>query len=234
MAGKLALVAVAGLLGAAVLLPLGVGLSGRDLAGLSELLGGGPACGAVTGAERQVALPLASTGRLVIALPATIRYKPGGQAEVRVRGAAALVDHVRLEGDTLRLDCNQGWHGARLAVEVSGPAIADWTLLGSGKLDLPAVDQPALRLRLRGSGDIAAAGAAERVEVEVRGSGKARLKELAARSAEISIRGSGDAQLTAQTAADVSIRGSGTVELFGNPTLRRADIRGSGRIRQAS
>ena len=46
------------------------------------------------------------------------------------------------------------------------------------------------------------------------------------------IRGSGDATLTAQVDADVSISGSGDVALFGNPAMRRSQVKGSGSITQ--
>jgi len=105
-------------------------------------------------------------------------------------------------------------------------------LLGSGDLTLSQINQPQLRLSIRGSGSVAATGAADTVGLNISGSGAARLKDLAAKSVQIDIRGSGDAQLSAQADADISISGSGNVELFGRPILRRSEIRGSGRIVQ--
>ncbi|WFU07167.1 DUF2807 domain-containing protein (plasmid) [Rhizobium sp. CB3171] len=234
MKGKLAFVATTGLIGAVVLLALGIGLSGRDWADARQLWGAIPsACASTTSAKPQVTLALTAGDSLAIDLPASVRYQPGGKAEVVVNGDPTLLDHVRMEGHRLSLDCDAGWFASKLAVSVSGPAITDWKLLGSGDLTLSQIDQPQLSLSIRGSGRVAASGTADTVDVDISGSGAARLKELTAKSAQIKIRGSGDAQMTAQTDADVFISGSGNVELFGRPILRRSEIRGSGRIVQA-
>lgn len=233
MTGKLAFIATAGLIGAVVFLALGIGLSGRDWAEARHLWGAMPStCGSAASTSQQVILPFTAVDRLVINLPASVRYQPGDKAEAIISGDPALLDHVRMEGGKLSLDCDPGWVDTRLDVSLSGPAIADWKLLGSGNLTLSQINQPLLRLSIRGSGSVAATGAADTIDLDISGSGAARLKNLTAKSAEIKVRGSGDVQLAAQADADVSISGSGNVELFGRPILRRSEIRGSGRIRQ--
>lgn len=233
MIGKLAFVATAGSISAIVFLALGIGLSGRDWADARHLWGAMPStCGSAVSTRQQVTLPFTATDNLVIDLPASVRYQPGDKAEAVVSGDPALIDHVRMEGGRLGLDCDPGWLDARLDVSLSGPAISNWKLLGSGDLTLSQINQPQLWLIIRGSGSIAATGTADTVGLNISGSGAARLKDLTAKSAQIDIRGSGDAQVTAQADADVSISGSGNVELFGRPILRRSEIRGSGRIEQ--
>jgi hypothetical protein len=119
---------------------------------------------------------------------------------------------------------------AELEIDLTGPAITDWNLLGSANLTLTDNSQRQFRLNIKGSGNVMATGAVETVELKISGSGSAQLKSLVAKSAEIEIRGSGGAQLTAETNAAVSISGSGNVELFGHPNLSRSEVRGSGRI----
>ena len=75
-------------------------------------------------------------------------------------------------------------------------------------------------------------GTTQAVDLEISGSGSGRLKDLIAQSAQVEIRGSGDAEVTAQADADVSISGSGDVDLYGHPTMRRSQVRGSGSITQ--
>jgi len=233
MTGKLAFVATAGSISAIVLLALGIGLSGRDWADARHLWGARQSsCGSATSTSQQVTLPFTATDNLTIDLPASVRYQPGDKAEAVVSGDPALIDHVRMEGGKLSLDCDPGWLDSRLDVSLSGPAISNWKLLGSGDLTLSQINQPQLRLSIRGSGSVAATGAADTVGLNISGSGAARLKDLAAKSVQIDVRGSGDAQLSAQADADISISGSGNVELFGRPILRRSEIRGSGRIVQ--
>lgn len=234
MNGRLVFVAVAGTIGAVVLLSLGIGLSGRDRVDTMHLWGTmRSSCESPASARQQVTLPFTATDNLVIDLPASVRYQPGDKAEAIVSGDPALLDHVRIEGDRLSLDCDPGWFASRLDVSLSGPAISTWKLLGSGNLTLSQINQPQLRVSIKGSGSVAATGAVDMVGLDISGSGAARLRDLTAKSVQIDIRGSGDAQMTAQADADVSISGSGNVELFGRPVIRRSEIRGSGRIVQA-
>lgn len=234
MTGKLATVATTGLISALVFLTAGIALSGPQWLNAGYWWSAAQStCRSAAPEKRQITLPFSSDGSLSIDIPASVRYQPGGKAEAIVSGDPALLDHVRLEGGRLSLDCNPGWAASKLNVNLSGPAIADWKVRGSGDLTLSQLDQPELRVTLAGSGSLAATGSAHAVDLDISGSGAVRLKELTAQSVKINIRGSGDAQITAQADADVSIAGSGGVELFGHPVLRRSEIRGNGRIVQA-
>jgi hypothetical protein len=231
MIRKLKFVAAAGLIAALVFLTLGFSLAGRDwaLAGnwwrVSQ-----STCGETASANAQITLPFTAEDNLAIALAASVRYQPGPKGEAVVSGDAALLDHVRIEGGRLRLDCDPGWSAPRFDIALTGPAIKSWELLGNTDLSLTQIDQPQLRVSIKGSGSIAASGTAETIRLAISGSGKAALKDLAAKSAEVDIRGNGDAQVTAQVDADVSISGNGNVELFGHPKLRSSDVRGYGNI----
>jgi len=49
-----------------------------------------------------------------------VHYQPGGKAEAVVSGNPALLDHVRLEGGRLSLDCHPGWSMSKFDVSLSG------------------------------------------------------------------------------------------------------------------
>lgn len=233
MTGKLAFAAMAGLTGAALFLAVGIGLAGPDWINAGgSWIGGQSTCGAIASTRKEVTLPFSANDSFTIALPASVRYQPGDKAEAVISGNSTLIDHVRMEGSRLSLDCEPGWFPSRFDVSLSGPAISDWKLLGSGDLVLSQINQPELRLSIRGSGSVAATGTARTVRLEISGSGSGRLKNLIAQSAEVDIRGSGDAEVTAQADADVSISGSGDADVYGRPTMRRSEIRGSGSINQ--
>jgi hypothetical protein len=223
--------AVTGIFGAFVFLAPGVVLSGRyraDAATASRSI-----CESTASDRTQVTLPFTPGDSLAITLPGSVRYRPRDKAEAVVTGDAALLDHVHIENDTLSLDCELARRSARLEIDLTGPAITNWKLLGSADLTLTDISQRQLHLNIKGSGNVIASGAVETVGLKISGSGNAQLKSLIAKSAEIEIRGSGDTQLTAETNADVSISGSGNVELFGHPNLSRSEVRGSGRITKA-
>ena len=233
MSGKLAFAATAGLAGAAVFLAVGIGLAGPDWINAGgSWIGGQSTCGKSTSTTKEVTLPFSANDSFTVAVPATVRYRPGDKAEAVVSGDSVLVDHVRLQGSELSLDCNPGWFNNRVDVTLSGPAITDWRISGSGDLVMDEINQPALRLDIRGSGSVSATGTAQTIDLRISGSGSGRLKNLTAQSAKVSIRGSGDAEITAQADADVSISGSGDVDIYGHPTMRRSEVRGSGSISQ--
>lgn len=233
MTGKLAFVATTGLIGAVVFLTLGIGLSGRDWSDGRQLWGAMPStCGSGVSTGQQVILPFVASDDLTIDLPASVRYQPGDKAEAVVSGDPALLDHVRMEGGKLSLDCDPGWSAPRLGVALNGPAITHWKLRGNVDLSLAQIDQRELQLNIRGSSRVTATGTTDAVGLNISGSGDAELKSLIAQSAQIEIRGNGKVQVTAQSDADVSISGNGFIELFGHPKLRRSEIRGNGRVVQ--
>lgn len=232
MMRKLAYIAATGLIGSAVFLVVGFGLADQNQSVMSLWASTNSTCGPTNSTKTQTTLPFTATDNLTITVPATVQYVVGDTAEAIVSGNQALLEHVEFKDGKLQLDCDPGWMTSPLDITISSPAITTWTLLGSQQLTLPDLNQPRLTLNMRGSGSVTASGKADRVDLEISGSGSAKLKELTAQTAAIDIRGSGDAQITAKTDADVSISGSGNVALYGNPILRHQEIRGSGRIQQ--
>lgn len=233
MARKLAFFATTGLIGAAAFLTLGAVLSGVGWTDALHVWSGKASCRAGASSQQQVTLPFTASDSLAVNLPAaSVHYQPGDRAEAVISGDPALLEHVRIDAGELSLDCEPGWFASRLDVKLSGPAITNWELLGSGNLTLSQINQPRLQLSIKGSGNSSASGTADAVDLTISGSGSARMQDLTAKSVQANIYGSGDAKMTAQADADVSISGSGNVELFGRPVLRRSEIRGSGRILQ--
>src|SRR4051795_648682 len=62
-------------------------------------------CEPASSENAEVRLPFNPGNRLVIALPGSVRYRPGDKAEAVIRGEAAIVNQVRLEDGKLRLAC---------------------------------------------------------------------------------------------------------------------------------
>lgn len=234
MTRKLTLTATTGLIGAAVCLTLGIALAGPAPIKASSWLGVGEStCGSERSARQQITLPLASSDRFAILMPATVNYQPGGTAEAVISGDAALLDHVRLEGAELRLDCDPGWFASRLEVKLSGPPIADWEVRGSGDLTLEGINQPKLSVGIDGSGSVNVYGTADAVEVKISGSGETKWSDLAAETMQVTIRGSGNVSASGTAdKVDLDISGSGDAELHdliaNSVTI---NIRGSGDAR---
>lgn len=232
MTSKLTLVAATGLIGAAVFLAFGTALSGSGWASPAILWNSGATCGPARGTRHEITLPFTSSDRLVIDLPGTVHYQPSDKAQAVVSGDPALLDHVKLESGRLSLDCDPGWFASRLDVNLSGPAITRWDLLGNVDLTLSQINQPQLQVSIKGSGNAIATGTTDAIDLSIFGSGEARFDRLIAKTAAVQIYGSGDAKINAKSDADVSIAGSGNVEVSGHPEMRRTEIKGSGRIVQ--
>ena len=103
---------------------------------------------------------------------------------------------------------------------------------GSGDIDADGIGADAFEVRSDGSADIALRGTADRLEVDLDGSGDADLGELEAVEARVAVRGSGDADVRADKRLDVNVDGSGDVRYHGDPALTR-HVDGSGDLSRA-
>jgi hypothetical protein len=168
---------------------------------------------------------------LEIDLPAKTYYQPGPKAEAIVTGDPDLVRHVRLIGGRLDLDTAPACVPAGvIVVRITGPAVANWHLNGSGDLNLSNISQDALRINVTGSGRVVANGTVQQESLRISGSGAADLRGVAAASVTVRTSGSGNAEITSQQAADIHVSGSGSVTLHGHPGQMHSEVSGSGRI----
>jgi hypothetical protein len=196
----------------------------------------------------QVTRTEAFTGgeRLILDASFGVTYVQGPAATVRLEGPQAAIDRVRIDGPRIGFDDEDpdsvtvrfGPHGITgwsnldgVRVIVTAPSVNDFEINGSGDLDIQGYDQPALNLRIAGSGDARATGRTARLEVDIAGSGEADLRALEAGDADLAIDGSGeiDAAPTGQVA--VAISGSGDVRLRRQPAALSSDVAGSGDVR---
>jgi Putative auto-transporter adhesin, head GIN domain len=159
----------------------------------------------------------------------------GEPQRVRVRAGEKVIDDVRTEvrDGTLQVTFDHdGFGGDDVIVEASAPSLAGVAASGSGDIDVDGIEADAFDLRSDGSADIALAGTAGRLAVNLDGSGDADLAELAARDARVFVGGSGDADVRAEQRLDVTVDGSGDVRYHGSPALTQHDD-GSGELSRA-
>ena len=152
-------------------------------------------------------------------------------SDIVLRGAPATIDRVELHGSRLVLRCRPAG-GTRLEVSLPGTTLHRIGISGAARVALEDFHQPALALRIRGSGSVQAHGAVDRLSVNVAGSGEARLGGLATRDLTVKVSGSGDVEASPTAAADVAISGSGRVRLLTRPARLDTRISGSGRLVQ--
>jgi hypothetical protein len=186
------------------------------------------------GRQSSVNLAWDAGDRLDIDLPAVVDYRPGPKAEAVISGDSWLLQHVRLAAGRLGYDVGfDCFPAGKLAVQLTGPAVTNWRMHGSGRLSLSELEQDALDIGISGSGSVIANGTVRRMLLHISGSGSAEMSKLALKSAELRVSGSGEADIAPQEEADIHISGSGNVLLHGHPARIQSRISGSGRISEA-
>jgi hypothetical protein len=115
-------------------------------------------------------------------------------------------------------------------IHATGPlrGSLELSIKGSGNVDLP-VDMTSLAVQITGSGSAKFEGKAAALTVEVKGSGDLSAATLEAEKVSVNVAGSGNVDLSAAAELSVSIAGSGNVTYAGTPTLNK-QITGSGTL----
>lgn len=168
---------------------------------------------------------------LQIDMPAEVVYTQGPETRIEISGPTSIINQVAIDGDRLHFT-DEGRLPRRetITIVVIAPSVKKFVVNGSPTLTISGFDHPDLTLEINGSGEVTAGGKADKVSIEVSGSGKADLSALQARDATVSIAGSGEATLAPTGAAKVNIAGSGDVNLLTKPASLEKDIGGSGDV----
>jgi putative autotransporter adhesin-like protein len=116
-----------------------------------------------------------------------------------------------------------------IVYRLSAKSLDSIELAGSGEIDAKGINTDRLKVLLGGSGNISAAGTAERQEVTIAGSGNYRGENLKTKVSRVSIAGSGDTDVNASEKLDVTVAGSGSVRYTGDPMVTK-NIMGSGSV----
>jgi hypothetical protein len=187
--------------------------------------------------RRTVDLEWIASDAIKIRIPAQVYYQPGSKPEASVTGDPDLVSHVRLRDGSLEWDTVE-WDALvdcvpadGLVVRLSGPAVTNWTLNGSGKLELSDINQDVVLITMHGSGAVTASGAVHEASLDAAGSGRADLSRLVTQKTSANIHGSADLKLDdiKQDALRITMHGSGVVTASGAAKEVSLEAAGSGR-----
>jgi hypothetical protein len=130
---------------------------------------------------------------------------------------ASNYTHVNLEGD-IRCTVHDTIFSPYLSLEQKGSGSS--TVRYSGN---------ELKLRINGSGDIQAFGAAHHLNASIDGSGKISTLSTTAANAKASINGSGRINVFASETLEARVNGSGKIRYSGSPIIN-SSVNGSGSI----
>ena len=172
----------------------------------------------------------------------------GAKASVEVRGAGdfsydEMPQVVIHTPRNVHLDAGGAVFGAvgrSASLNLGNSGCGDWTIANvegearvsqAGSGDTRMGSSGSLKVRVAGSGDVAAADVRGSLDVSIAGSGSANVKSISG-PLDVSIAGSGDVAIGGgrATTMKVSVAGSGDVDFRGTADSLRARIAGSGDI----
>jgi hypothetical protein len=174
--------------------------------------------------------------RLGVSGSMRVNVRRDGAPRVVVTGPAELVERVTLRDGRLGMEntYNNWWRNwgpnDRIEVEISGAALNEVSVSGSGQVRLGTLRQSDLEVTVSGSGSIYADGQVTRLDARVSGSGSARLEGMRTQDGRFGVSGSGSITLAAAERADASVSGSGTIRITDRPRDLSHSVSGSGRI----
>jgi hypothetical protein len=117
-----------------------------------------------------------------------------------------------------------------IRVWITTPDLRAFQTMGSGDVTIHGVNNDRLELTIHGSGDMQASGRTRDLDVDIYGSGNARLTSLAAQNADVDIYGSGNAAVSVRGSLGARVMGSGNIRYVGRPASLRARQFGSGTV----
>jgi hypothetical protein len=170
--------------------------------------------------------------RLAIGLPGTVHYSEGGAPRVVITGPDEMLRHVRFGDGNIGLDdddsfWSHSWNDQRVDITVSGVALDQFIVSGSGKMLLGKISRNNLSINVSGSGAVEADALVKGdAELKVSGSGHINFGTLQASNLTARISGSGtiDGRGRADT-LDLNMSGSGR---FADIASNRATVTMSG------
>jgi Putative auto-transporter adhesin, head GIN domain len=165
-----------------------------------------------------------------------VRLRVGERQRVRVYAGENVIDDVGTEvrDGTLHVTFDHdGFGGRDVEVEATVPRLTAVGAGGSGDIDAAGIDAGTFELINDGSATVELRGTAERLLVDLDGSGDAELGSLAAREARVSVSGSGDVEVSADRRLEIDVEGSGDVSYSGDPELSQS-VDGSGEVSRAN
>lgn len=169
---------------------------------------------------------------LAIEAPVTVNYSPAGSPRIVIEGPEDMLAHVRVGQGRIRVDNDYRFSGnGHLVATVSGVTVHKVALAGSGRATLDGLNLDNLQLAVHGSGQVKATGRAERVELDVAGSGDVDMAGVAVRRANIRIAGSGNVDMSPRDEASLVVAGSGNVRMASRPSKLNQIVTGSGGVR---
>ena len=117
-----------------------------------------------------------------------------------------------------------------MSVVVTVPSLRSATLSGTGQLIVTDVAAGTFTARLPGTGNLVAAGRADRVDASISGDGSMTLESLLTTDATVTVRGTGSVMIHVTGSLHATVSGTGSVAYTGHPKSVSRTITGVGSV----
>lgn len=157
----------------------------------------------------------------------------GPVPRLRLIGDDNLLELIATEvrGGTLVVEARGSYRARQpLRIEVELPSLSALSVPGGANAVLEALDPEHFQLVIDGSSTVEATGQVQRLEIELNGSGDARLAGVRAGQVKAELNGSGNIEVQATGDLLAELNGSGDIVYSGDPDELRVQVNGSGRI----
>lgn len=162
-----------------------------------------------------------------------VTVQVGQPQHVVVRADDNLLDKIVTEvraGVLVVLDRGSFTSRSPMSVVVTVPSLRSATLSGTGQLIVADVAAATFTARLPGTGNLVAAGRADRVDASISGDGSMTLESLLATDATVIVRGTGSVIIHVTGSLHATVSGTGSVVYTGHPKSISQTITGVGSV----
>jgi len=162
-----------------------------------------------------------------------VTYSQGESAQLELTADSNLLELITTDviNNVLVVGTSGSFStNSKMTIHCHSTNIKSVCITGSGDVDLQTIATGALKLEIKGSGDIDVRGEAHKLTTSVRGSGDIDASGLDVETAKISIQGSGSVRARVTGSLEVVIRGSGKAKVTGHPHISKETITGSGKL----
>ena len=174
-------------------------------------------------------IPWDDSTSLTLGVRSVVRYvQTPGAGKVIARGPHRSVSTLVVGNGDIHDELLHS--GTTLEIVVTAPAISNFHLNGGSRLSIEGYDQQSLFVSTEGKAHVDAAGRAENVTVNMKGSGTVNLAKLAIGSASVDIGGMSTVVLAPVKGANLKVRNYASAVLMSKPIELTSSLEDSGRV----
>ncbi len=157
----------------------------------------------------------------------------GGTQSIEITGDDNVLPIIRtrvIKG-ALVIDSKEGYSTKTpLRVRITTPKLGSLTSSGACSGTIAGISGERFTVDASGASSFELTGAAERLALEVSGSGNIQARKLSAPTVIASVSGAGQIEVTATSTLSASVSGAGSIDYWGKPATVNRSVSGAGSI----